>query len=60
MNMEHWWNLYRQVKIEVLGVQPSHCHFVHHKSHSDWAGVEDVIQAHTSKLVVCCIWGCGI
>ena len=43
--------LYRQVKPEVLGVPSSHCHFVHHKSHSDGAGVEDVFQAQTNNLV---------
>ena len=34
--MEHRWNEIDTVKVKYL----SQCHFVHHKSHKDWAGIE--------------------
>jgi hypothetical protein len=38
--MEHRWNGIDRVKPKYSGENLSQCHFVHHKSHMDWAGIE--------------------
>jgi hypothetical protein len=38
--MEHRWNEIERGKRKNLGKNMSQCHFVHHKSHMDWPGIE--------------------
>jgi len=42
MNTEHWWIDNNGVRTPARGEKkdPSQCHFVHHKSHKDWLGIE--------------------
>jgi hypothetical protein len=40
MSMEHWWNNPDERKPKYLEEYLSRCHFVHHKSHIDWRGLE--------------------
>jgi uncharacterized membrane protein len=38
--MEHRWNEIDRRKPKNSGKNVSQCHFVHHKSHMDWTGIE--------------------
>lgn len=35
--MQHWWNDTNREKLKYSQKNLSQCHFVHHKSHRDWA-----------------------
>jgi hypothetical protein len=38
--MEHRWNEIDRGKPKYSGKNLSQCHFVHHKYHMDWPGIE--------------------
>jgi hypothetical protein len=38
--MEHWYNDNDREKLTFLDKNLSQCHFVHHKAHMDWPGIE--------------------
>jgi hypothetical protein len=38
--MEHWWNEIDMGKPKYSGRNLSQCHCVHHKSHTNWPGIE--------------------
>jgi hypothetical protein len=40
MGMERWWNDTDRGKLKCWKKNLSYCHFIHHKSHMDWPGVE--------------------
>jgi len=40
MSREHWWNDTDRGKSKYWETNPSRCHFVHHKPHVVWPGVE--------------------
>jgi hypothetical protein len=40
MSMEHSWNDNEKGKLKYINKNLFHCHFVHHKSHTDWPGTE--------------------
>ena len=40
--MEHWWNDTDWRKLKYWEKNLSQSHFVHHKSHTDWLGIEQV------------------
>jgi len=40
MSMEHSWNDNEKGKLKYVNKNLFQCHFVHHKSHTDWPGTE--------------------
>ena len=40
MSMEYWWNDTDKEKAKYAENTPSWCHLVHHKSYTDWPGIE--------------------
>jgi hypothetical protein len=40
MSMEHWWNDTDRGILKYWEKNLSHTHFIHHKSHMDWTGIE--------------------
>jgi hypothetical protein len=40
MSMEQWWSDTDRGKPKYSEKNLSHCHFVPHKSHTDWPGIE--------------------
>ena len=40
MGMGHWWNDTDRAKPKCSEKTLFSCHFVHHKSHMDWPGIE--------------------
>ena len=42
MSMEQRWNAIDRGNPKYWGWNPSHCHFVHNKSHTDWPGIKPV------------------
>lgn len=39
MSMQHWWNDADRGRLKYCENEQSHCHFIHHKSNMDWAGI---------------------
>jgi hypothetical protein len=42
VSMVHWWNDNERGKLKYPEKTLSQCHFVHHKSHTDWPGIVQV------------------
>jgi hypothetical protein len=42
--MEHRWNETDRRKPKYSGKHLSQCHFFHHKSHTDWPGIESGLR----------------
>jgi hypothetical protein len=40
MTIEDWWNNIIEEKLKYLEKNLSQCHFVLHKSHMNWPGIE--------------------
>jgi hypothetical protein len=38
--MEHWWNKIHRENLKYSGKNLFQWHFVHHKFHMDWPGIE--------------------
>ena len=48
MGMQHWWNDTDRGKLKYWERNLSQCHFVQHKSHMDWLGIEPNKSVPTS------------
>jgi hypothetical protein len=40
IGVEHWWNDTERGKPKYTEKNLSQCHFIHHKFHVDWPGIE--------------------
>jgi hypothetical protein len=44
ISMGHRWNNTERGKLKYLEKNLSHCHFIYHKSHMDWPGIEACVS----------------
>jgi hypothetical protein len=51
MSLEHWWNDIEGGRL--MSLEKIFCHFIHHKSHMDWHGIN--LALHIERPVIYCL-----